>query len=60
MSTTAVSPSVDETIGLLSGPARDASFEDEAFRHKYDPAQFDSWQNSFTKVRIWPGFSANR
>ena len=38
-------------IGLLSGPAADGSFEDEASRQQYDPAQFDSWRNSLTKVR---------
>lgn len=42
--------SVDEVIGLLSGPAVDGSFEDEASRQQYDPAQFDSWRNSLTKV----------
>lgn len=44
--------SVDEVIGLLSAPAADGSFEDEGMGSQdCDPAQFDSWRNSLTKVR---------
>lgn len=44
--------SVDEVIGLLSAPAADGSFEDEGATSQYNPAQFDSWRNSLTKVRL--------
>lgn len=44
--------SVDEVIGLLSKPTADGVFEDEGIRaQQHDPAQFDSWRNSLTKVR---------
>ena len=45
--------SVDEVIGLLSAPTADGGFEDEgegARQNHFDPAQFDSWRNSLTKV----------
>lgn len=45
--------SVDEVIGLLSAPTADGGFEDEGkgtSPHQFDPAQFDSWRNSLTKV----------
>lgn len=44
--------SVDEVIGLLSAPTADGGFEDEGARpQQCDPAQFDSWRNSLTKVK---------
>lgn len=48
-----VRSSVDEVIGLLSAPTADGGFEDEgegARQNQFDPAQFDSWRNSLTKV----------
>lgn len=47
--------SVDEVIGLLSAPTADGGFEDEGVRRQqFDPAQFDSWRNSLTKVKAVP------
>ncbi|CAM9440640.1 unnamed protein product, partial [Laminaria digitata] len=51
--------SVDEVIGLLSAPTADGGFEDEgegARPNQFDPAQFDSWRNSLTKVLGHLGF----
>lgn len=47
-----VRSSVDEVIGLLSGPpAADGSYDSGSGRpQQHDPAQFDSWRNSLTKV----------